>query len=132
MIELLILIVLALAVLAGIGLALLPRRRLNRGTQRFKLSEPPATSLFDTEISPDPPEPSLYYQALLDRAAAGDQSTLEEARALRDVRLYAGVLDALIERASSCQQDFDSLVRRILENDDLQTSAKLAERVMEQ
>jgi hypothetical protein len=131
MITILILVVLAL-VLAGIGLALLPKRGLPPGSPQFNFSERQPNSLFGNDVPPSRPNASVERQALLDRAAEGDQATLAEARAMRDARLYDAVLDVLIQRTSSCQQDFDSLVRRILENGDLPANAKLAERVIEQ
>ena len=131
MITLLILVVLAL-VLAGIGLALLPRRSLPPASSHFNFSEGAPKGLFGGEVPISLPDASVERQALLARAAEGDQATLAEARAMSDAGLYVSVLNALIERTSTCQQDFDALVKRILENGDLPANAKLAERVIEQ
>ena len=131
MFTILILVVLAL-VLAGLALALWPKRGLPPGSPQFNFAERPPNALFGDDIPPGRPDVSVERQALLDRAAEGDQATLAEARTMRDARFYDAVLDALIERTSSCQQDFDSLVTRILENGDLPANAKLAERVIDQ
>ena len=131
MITFLILIVLAL-VLAGIGLALLPKRSLPPGFSQFNFSEGPPNSLFGGDVPVSRPDPSVDRQALLARAAEGDQATLVESRAMGDATLYDNVLNALIERTSTCQQDFDGLVKRILENGDLPANATLAERVIAQ
>jgi hypothetical protein len=131
MITFLILVVLAL-VLAGIGLALLPKRSLPPGSSQFNFSEGPPNGLFGDEVPVPRPAASVGRQALLARAAEGDLATLVEAQAMRDTLFYDSVLNALIERASACQQDFDGLVKRILENGDLPANATLAERVIAQ
>ena len=131
MIAILILLVLAL-LLAGIVIARIPKRGLPQATHQFTFSERAAGGLFGTEASIALPDASARRQALLDRAAAGDHATLAQARAMRDAPLYNTLLDVLIERASSCQQDFDLLVRHVLENGGLPANAKLAERVLEQ
>ena len=132
MITILILIVLAL-VLAGIGLGLLPKRSLPEASfRRFNFSEGPPKGLFGEEVPVSRPDAAAERQALLARAEEGDQATLADAREMRDARLYDSVLNALIEKTSSCQQDFDALVKRILENGDLPANANLAERVIEQ
>ena len=131
MITILILVVLAL-VLAGIGLAWLPKRGLPPGSPQFNFSERPPDSLFGNEAPVSAPDAAAQGRALLDRAARGDQTSLVEARAMRHAHLYDSVLDALLERSASCQQDFDNLVRHVLENGDLPANAKMAERLIEQ
>ena len=131
MIMILVLVVLAV-VLAGFGVALFPKRGLPPGSPQFNFSEGPPDGMFPAEVSQSPPDPSVERQALLDRAGAGDQATLLEVRAMRDASLYNAVLDALIERTSACQEDFDTLVRHILDNGDLPANAKMADRFLAQ
>jgi len=132
MITFLILIVLAL-VLAGIGLAWLPNRRLPGRSSQFNFSERPPNSLFGNDVPVvSRPDASVERQAVLARALEGDQTALAQARKMNDARLYDSVLNALVEQTASCQQDFDALVKRILENGDLPANAILAERVIEQ
>jgi hypothetical protein len=130
MITFLILVVLAL-VLAGIGLAVLPKRQLPPGSPQFNFPERAPDGLFAIELSPSPPDTEVERLALLKRAAEGDMATLGDARALRDAAVYSAVLDTLIDRAS-CQQEFACLVTHVLENGDLPANATLAERVIEQ
>ena len=131
MITILILIVLGLVV-AGIGLAMFSNRQLPPGASQFNFSGHSPEGLFGAESCASAPDPSLERQTLFDRAAAGDHSTLTEARAMRDAAFYDSVLNALIERTSSCQQDFDSLVRHVLDNGDLPANASMAERALAQ
>ena len=128
MITILIVVVLAL-VLAGFGLALLPKRSLPAGSPKFDFSERPPDSLFANEVSLIAPVDE--HQVLLERAGEGDLATLREARIMRETGIYAAVLDTLIDR-TSCQQDFDGIVTHLLENGDLPANARLAERVIEQ
>ena len=128
MITILIVVVLAL-LLAGIGVALLPKRELPPGSPQFNFEERAPGSLFANEVPIIPPVDQR--QVLLERAAHGDLATLVEARATRETGIYNAVLDTLIGR-TSCQQDFDNLVTHLLENGDLPANAKLAERVIAQ
>lgn len=70
---------------------------------------------------------------LIERAGAGDLSTLSEADSIEDAALYCKVLDALIGSASDNPADderFRALVSRISKSDKLRGNKRLAERVM--
>lgn len=73
---------------------------------------------------------SAQRSALLQRAAAGDRKTLDEAQASADASLYDEVLDALTVRADS-DESLLSLVSYVARNAPLRVNAKLAAKFIE-
>jgi hypothetical protein len=67
---------------------------------------------------------------LIDRARAGDLTTLSETHSLEDAGLYDSVLDALIDSASDNQETFSALVSHISKSNELRANKRLAERLI--
>lgn len=74
---------------------------------------------------------ALSLQAnLIDRARAGDLTSLSQAHSREDAALYCTVLDALIDTASDNQEAFRDLVSHISKGDKLRANRRLAEQLM--
>jgi hypothetical protein len=67
---------------------------------------------------------------LIDRARAGDLTTLSETHSIRDAGLYAKVLDAVIDSTSDSHERFRSLVAYISKSDGLRGNKRLADLLM--
>lgn len=75
-------------------------------------------------------EASRLRARLIDRARAGDLTTLSEAHSIEDSTLYYEVLDALIDSASDGNEQFRALVSHIAKSKDFRGNKRLAEHLM--
>lgn len=131
--------ILALIVLAGIGLSLLRLSRpvMKEGTDH-RFDSAPFEGLFAEPGAPGEPSPDSgpgrgteIRAALLERAGQGDLKALTEAHASKDLRLYREVLKALVAYAGACQERLGALVCHVVQNGDLRASPELANLMIE-
>ncbi len=72
-----------------------------------------------------------HRQRLLDRAAEGDESALDDANKLGDAPFYAEVLRTLVAQASSDQEQLRSIAEYIVDSQELRSSREFAEMMLE-
>jgi hypothetical protein len=118
MFPLLLFLVFALLVAIGLARVLTRRRQLPSEVPRFQLSDHSSRSLFGDQASIcNDPTTSDRREAVLARAQAGDLHALVEVDKVSEPGLYDEVLETLVERTSSRQEEFDALVSHILKHE---------------
>ena len=75
-------------------------------------------------------EAARVRATLIDRARAGDLTTLSDTHQIGDVSLYCEVLDALIDSASDRHESFRALVSHISKSNGLRGNKRLAEHLI--
>ena len=101
-----------------------------------ELAPPRFAGLFSSEqmpaleADPNATEALRLRASLVDRARAGDVTTLSETHSLEDRELYCKVLDALIESAADNHERFLALVSHISKSNELRGNKQLAEHLM--
>lgn len=82
------------------------------------------------ELTEELTEASRVRAALIDRARAGDLTTLSETHSMGDAGLYGKVLDALTDSASDSHERFRALVSHISKSNELRGNKRLAEHLI--
>ena len=112
------------------------RRPPSGGNPDSELAPPRFAGLFSSGESPAAPAQTKGTETLrlranlIDRARAGDLTTLSETQPIGDFSLYGDVLDALIDSASDSHERFRALVSHISKSNELRGNIRLAEHLI--